>query len=432
MKTLFKTILKSLIIILASALAGTVLLLLVDLIPSDAVFNNAKGSASTLKELGTNPTVVHGYAGTQIDTYTDAWMLRIAAYNGPESALDRAMSSYFYGYTDTTGSVVDSTVALFEDVPGYERLSYARYWHGYQVWLRPLLLIFDYADIIELLKMTILALTVAVAVCMYAAGLKNYIPAFVATLVFINYTTVSSCMQYADIIFICLISALYMLRYKQFIIADWQRQMYMFTVIGVITVFLDFLTYPMLSLGFAMVFLLGILTSDSTESQKPFILTKTVISGSVFWAMGYAVMWGLKWVLASILTTSNVIADGIGALTLRTSNDVAGESVSIVDVIKQNVLIYGKWAYITAFLIMIIITLLIILKFRAQHTVCFGSADIIIAYLLCMVMPFAWYMVGSNHSYLHAFMTYRVLGISIFAFFSLCITLSRKLLRTVR
>ena len=36
-------------------------------------------------------------------------------------------------------------------------------------------------------------------------------------------------------------------------------------------------------------------------------------------------------------------------------------------------------------------------------------------YLIVCIYPFAWYMLMKNHSYIHAFMVYRILGVSVFA-----------------
>lgn len=46
--------------------------------------------------------------------------------------------------------------------------------------------------------------------------------------------------------------------------------------------------------------------------------------------------------------------------------------------------------------------------------------ELTVSHLVVVVYPFAWYAAAMNHSYIHADVTYRNLGISIFSI--LCLT----------
>ena len=58
-------------------------------------------------------------------------------------------------------------------------------------------------------------------------------------------------------------------------------------------------------------------------------------------------------------------------------------------------------------------------KIKEQNTK--DTYDIIFIYLLIGIIPFAWYALLRNHSYYHAFFTYRNLLVS-----NVCINLSIK------
>lgn len=76
----------------------------------------------------------------------------------------------------------------------------------------------------------------------------------------------------------------------------YQNMCYVFLIIGMATSYVDFLTYPFVSLGIPLVIWL-ILDNEEKVIQK---LGKMVWN-SGFWCAGYAGMWAGKWILGSIL-----------------------------------------------------------------------------------------------------------------------------------
>ncbi len=67
-----------------------------------------------------------------------------------------------------------STVAYLKGVdPGKNRGQYARYWHGYLLILKPLLYVFDYGDIRQILKMCSLFLSLYIAALLERIGRRE-------------------------------------------------------------------------------------------------------------------------------------------------------------------------------------------------------------------------------------------------------------------
>lgn len=110
----FKSVLGLALRLIACILAGTLLMILVYMIPTAPIEEHVANSADLFEEEGSYPHFGLYVPTTEIaitslrDNYTDAWMLLNAAYDGDSGVVDLAMSNYRHkmdGY-DTTESLV--------------------------------------------------------------------------------------------------------------------------------------------------------------------------------------------------------------------------------------------------------------------------------------------------------------------------------------
>lgn len=135
-------------ILLGSIMAGTVLLTLVYMLPTEKMEQNVRSSIDIFYTESVYPMQVQGYKSTQLDNETDAVMLLGAIYSGGDkTALERAMCVERIDFTKTHSLCVDLIQYAWENKVPDSVAEYSRYWHGYMVWLKPLLSLFDYADI---------------------------------------------------------------------------------------------------------------------------------------------------------------------------------------------------------------------------------------------------------------------------------------------
>lgn len=122
---------------------GFLLLLAVYGLPTAPMEKNLAESAELFLREGSYPVTDILGTDSRLDNYTDALMLLTAAYPGDESLTDRALKAYRY----TTAANEDPTLVItahYIDGKEVEPVSYERYWHGYLIMLKPLLLLFDY------------------------------------------------------------------------------------------------------------------------------------------------------------------------------------------------------------------------------------------------------------------------------------------------
>ena len=187
-----------------------------------------------------------------------------------------------------------------------------------------------------------------------------------------------------------------------------------FMLLGILTSYFDYLTWPLISFGLPLIFVLLL------ERQKEtFLLKRTLIRmiGLGFnWGLGYSGMWLLKWIISELTLHSGAISQAIGAAFYRSSTDSEGAGVTITAVLTwiENI----KRVFNPAFLVGIVL-FLILLAIDLIQQIRSGSSRLRIApavpFLLTALLPAAWYAVIKNHSFVHPYLTYRILWISIFA-----------------
>ena len=124
----------------------TAAIIAVHFIPKQSIDENIVSSAKTLQEEGFNKRFLN-LTIFKADNFTDTYMLNIAASADENHAVDCALSNYTFTSGDPDTMAFDTERLAKHDSSDLSRDSYARYWHGYLVFLRPLLTITDYSGI---------------------------------------------------------------------------------------------------------------------------------------------------------------------------------------------------------------------------------------------------------------------------------------------
>lgn len=111
---------------------------------------NVRSSIDIFYTESVYPQQVKGYKSSQLDNETDAIMLLDAIHPAQNrSALENALRVSRITFSDTTSSCIDLIQYAWENKTLDQTVDYTRYWHGYLVWLKPLLLLMDYADLLN-------------------------------------------------------------------------------------------------------------------------------------------------------------------------------------------------------------------------------------------------------------------------------------------
>ena len=395
---------RSALSLLAAILAGVLLLTAVYALPTARMRHNVSISLPYILSEGDRYQWAPYHNGTELDGFTDAIMLGNAIYDAKGDPLHNALVNPRMEFTPGDTVPVDSLARYAQGAEDGREVTYARYWHGYLVFLKPLLLFFTPSDI-RLLNMTVQLILAAVLLALSCrrGGLKLAIP-LGAALLCLNPISTALCFQYTDVYLLTLVFGILLL---------WRRTdekkygCLLYLWLGIGTGFFDFLTYPVAALGI----LLALELTVSIDSLWKKI--RRMIRNSTAWALGYGGMWAGKWVVASLLTDQNVILDALQNISGRTSSTAGEEVVDIFSVLWQNAQTYVNIQ--TLFLALVLAGLLGYLLIGKKYRFRL-SASTLVPLVLCALYPIAWYVLIKNHSMIHAYMTHRDLAVTIMAF----------------
>lgn len=383
-------------------------------IPSTLIEHNIMESASLLNGGGL-VTLAPDYYTFRIDTFTDSWMINIAGYSREKSILEKAFGAFYYDFSNLPAPNGSGPfLALTELVNGHEDLlregSYARYWHGYIFFLRLALMMLNYSDI-RMLNFIILFLLMTYLFSLIKQSGKKIFP-FAITLLAMCPLSMFFCMAYSGVTYITLISSILLIRYRW-----WKMDKLMlytaFMIIGMLTNWLDILSFPLISLGIPLVFLVCY-----TEKAMSKNILKTILLVSLAWGMGYAGMWIFKWIISSVVLKRNVVEDALGAAAVRASNYIVGtgEKISLLDVVIGTLQIMYKKPYVFLAGISLVYTL----RELIIHNKCLiANKEKLIALLVISVYPVLWCSLFTEHTLEHSLFTFRIWGVTVFGILSI-------------
>ena len=392
--------LKMIFFLFCSIVAGGLMMIGAYHIPVEWMKENVQESAVILRQEGMYPSLVKGYSYTTLDNFTDTLMLNVATCEVEESTVYKAMMipHTYYDGIDWLEKVIEDT----EEIEKQEVLYYQRYWHGYLVILKPLLTIFSYQDIRVINGFMQYILLSIVCILLYKKLDIRYMFAFVATVFFLNPASISLSMQFSSVYYITLLCMIILLTQNKELEKKEERYELLFMGTGIMVVYFDLLTYPIVALGIPLVTYLSL---NVENLKRPMLST---VKLSVAWFLGYGGMWAGKWCMCTLLTRYNTFRNAFESVKARSSGNVVDAMISNLSVW------YNKSTVLICILIFVIgIVGLFLNRCRVNKR---------ILPLVCVgFYPFIWYAILKNHSTVHGFFTYRNLTVLMFSY--LCIVI---------
>ncbi|MGI5893767.1 MAG: hypothetical protein ACOX6P_04150 [Candidatus Merdivicinus sp.] len=371
------------ILVFLSLLAAfTIGLVLVFCIPNGLISANQQVSMEFIGQEGHYPQIYFQTDASQLDNYTDELML------------------------DTT-IVEDESLSPLQAAMDMD--SYARYWHGYQIILRPALVFFSYEQIRYLY---ILLFFVLLTATILALRKKLGIPAvfaFVISLCMLYILVLPASMQFSHVFMLTFAGILILLwRYDPERKQDWPL---FFLVIGMLVNFVDLLTAPLLTLGMPLLvyFALEFRYHPEAKWRKQFA---TLFGSSLAWGIGYGGCWLSKWLIASPILHRNVVMEALNAILFRTGGSEE-YPLERIEMFRKNLDFFlgGPGRAIPYVWLAVLIFFAAILLLFSKEKKRLPQA---LFFLIVALYPYAWFFVLANHSDIHAWFTYRIQGITAF------------------
>lgn len=401
---LLRGIIRAVGTVLVFSIIGYLLLSLVYMIPVNGrMSDNVSKTALIIEEEGDYPTLMDNY-NSRLDNWTDTIMILEAVNNSGENPFVASLNSKWRtgnGIYPVQSLLAQYSEGDYEAPMGFRNESYARYWHGYLVILKPLLWLFGYGTIRSFICFTEILLIGLIIKWLCNAKLEWAVIPFLLLFFFLNPVSVMLSLQYAWVTILMLTAVYILLKYKM----DTKLSEIYFVLVGCLTSYLDFLTFPLLTLA---VPLIVYILMNREKCIKTLVID--CIKYSFLWSMGYGLNWAMKWILSSVITGNNIIADGISAVADRAGNETMGEKISYIMTIVRNL---GCSLQIPWLILVVWYIILYVKKFIKEKD---NGSNILFPLFIVGIYPFLWALVVSNHTYTHCMFTFRIFGTCVFAF----------------
>lgn len=408
------------------------LMLVASLIPAKQLEKHVIESSEVLFEEGEKKNINLGYKQENIFTFTDALMINIAYSvdsTDPIQSMLLARKNYVPGqtlqvyidsqynlgaseqYINKKNGDLYQTKELYGLMHGEnitDSFEYARYWHGYLVILRPLLAITNYTGIRIILLIITTILVIQLLYKIYKKLDISIAIIFFIGLLSVSIFIVTQGINEILVFIVALIFSIILLSKKH--LDNHINEL--FFVIGSITVFIDFLTAPLVTLGIPLIIYL-LLLQKYNKNLKDIILSLVKIC--ITWGLGYALTWISKWIITQVMLGRPVISQAIEQAKFRIN--LGTSKLGYIDVVMRNI------RFLSKNVVLAILSLLII--YIAGNLILNNKKDINVKqniknampYIITAIFPFMWYFILQEHSYIHAFFTYRILIITVISLF---------------
>lgn len=391
------------------------------MLPKNKVDENCKAAAEVYNStMNMFPEIQVGRRSTTIDNYADAISVNII-YSLEQSRPLSSVLEAKYGFIE--GKTAAQTLTKIVNVELEPNQQYSRYWHGYIVLLKPLLMFF-LIEQIHIINAIILAILALIIVKQLWEIDKRAVLAFIIGGIMTSMFVVPQCFEFTWAFMVAFIVTIIVLKVDN---GDNKKIYYILFVSGMLTCFFDFLTVELLSVILPLIMIL-IKRNRNGEIKNKKEIVKFIVISILIWGIAYIGMFIAKWIITSIVLQKNYIIDSIHKAQVRANGQVMNTTMSemLIEAVRRNFIsLYPlnllKRKYIAYILVPIsTIIMVLITRYRKRDNAYFYGL------LIISLIPYIRYLVLVNHSYKHFFFTYRLQYVTIIAWIMLLINVFAK------
>lgn len=406
----FKNILKYIIIYLITVSMLFSLLSLSSKIPKSSIQKNIEESVTFFKANAGIEEKLKRREYTSIHYYADSVLLNIIYCIDSQKPIESIMWSKYYKEVNADINN-DFIKAVEEDKEPNDQ--YLRYWHGSMLILRPLLTILNVEQIYLVNKIVMYGLAIALFILIFRKS-KKVAMIFLISMIMIAFPMVPYCLEYSWTFYIMLIISIIAILIED----KGNKNLYkLFFISGILTCFFDFLTTEIITVLVPVLLVLMIRKEENrvTNFKEGFTF---VVASCALWGIAYVSMWITKWLLASIILDINAL-EYVKENAMLRINGLQG-----LDSKKEMYLgaLYKNWHNLypiniikskkdlIKYVLIFLFILGALIDWKNRKKKWFAGLLLIVA-----LVPYLRYLVLANHSYRHAFFTFREQIISCIA-----------------
>lgn len=360
-------------------------------LPDKSIKRHIAESAPGIAAEGLYPRLFNDMEQYRMDNFTDALMMNQIYNIDRKHPVKAAMKMI---RSSEQGRDWDQPGLLVRRVNGemLEEQHYSRYWHGGSFLYRPLFMLMDWATLryVLFIVSSILLLLLACAYYQKAGWLKTL--ALSAGFLLTYGVVTQFSMQFFPVLALAVIGSLLVIK------GDASKGFgLLFFIIGSLTCYFDLLTTPLLTLGIPLAVMLSLKSNQGFLFKDNFV---EVVKLILLWGLGFALTFVTKWALATLVLGQNIFSDAYEVSLYRMEAD----EFTRWDAVVKNVEMLNWWMVGIMAVAMLVFSLFRRGKFIYKK---------ILLFLIIALMPYVWYLILSNHSYLHWWFTFRLQAVTV-------------------
>lgn len=392
------------------AIVGYLAIVLVYCIPTDLPMKFSIQQSCRQFE---NELFEHEYMDNQNsvnDIYSDAIYLCVAAEDNVDSPFIEAIKNKFNSPSKALVPQFD-IVKLYDpenffhdDYPYQEdyEFVYGRYWHGYLLYLKPLLYFFDYGAIRTILMFFITVLFAILLIAVYKEQKYLCVPVCLFY-VFLNPVLTGMCLMYFPMTMLSMLFMLFVIKFKSWLQSSNINIALLFMVFGAIVNYFDMMSFPFICLFCPLILYLVIV---NIKIKKSFF---SIFIAVLFWAIGYFFMMGIKLLMLTLVSGPDMLKTSLSkaAAWLTTDED-------IFEIIYNAFLAGLEPCVFVCSLIIILYVIYLIISSKRLYI------DKLLPLLFLSLAPFAIIFILKYHTLYHLQFSYKEFAITYFALICYC------------
>lgn len=392
-----------------SVILALALLILAAFAPQGRILDNLWESMDYLHLEGTYPHMADYKDASRLDNFTDILMLLESAGTNRQY-LGSVLTNPVYVY-DAAGADLPALLENYLNGMPHDSVGfYVRYWMGFRVLLRFALTFLSYFQIRRYLAVLFFALFAAV-MCDIAKRVDTKLAfIFAVSVILVRPHVIVNSMQYCCCFFIMFAAMLAVpFVHKR---PEWEGLFFM--EVGLLTMYFDFYTAPLVTFGFPMVYLFAL---EQAEGMP--LSGKRMGKNALLWVAGYVLMWMAKLVLTSLLTEVNAVANGWNALMgrLGVSQTEGLEEFYSLELAMERLgdVLFSDTEGKVIFLGILATVILAVVICALRRKVTLKDGMKLWPLPVLAALPFVWFLATIQPLAMHHYFQYRIIALTYWA-----------------
>ena len=401
-------VIKSAVVLLIATVLGLLVLTVVYMLPTERIWSHVQESRISILSESTYFQLTPNVGGSVFDNYTEAIYLNMALVGDNDNVIHTALESKLYGVLGEFTPQENLEQALnYDENTELIKGSY-RFWNGYMVFVKPLLMFFTYPEIRSLNLIFQSLLMFLLMSIMNNKGLGKYNLSLLLTYLFLNPICISMNMTFAGYFYCTIIPCILMLLFNNKLI---QRDLYVyyFLILGICVIDFNMNYFQIISFGIPMA--LYFVLNSWPKNLKEFL--ETGITFFCAWFLGYAGMMVMKWIVYAMFVSPEIFSEMIESIVFRTSSAFNEVEFSRLEAIKRNLReVWTNIGWLLTEAVFVLGCIVQAIRNKVNFKI-YGKQLIVVA--IITIVPIVRYIIFANHVYIHYWTTYRCFAMSVFA-----------------